>query len=418
MILHRRPCGIVHPFQKGRFAMKGRVLALRLGQGALAGVFLLLASICFAGSVENVNVSSTGEPGNGVAGGGSATSDGRFVAFYSFSTNLVPNDTNGHEDIFVRDRKLGITERVSIADDGTQANDWSWVNNGSVISEDGRFVVFSSNANNLVPGDIGGDDVFVYDRQEQKIECISKLDTTNYSGGAAISADGRYVVFISADDYVTGSGGNVGYQVYVRDRKLGTTALASKSISGGFGNGQSVFVTINADGRKVAFVTYASNLVEDDTNPGTDAFWHDLDTGETIRVSVANGSTYGWANVDPIFISSDGNFVSFRTTAALDPADTNGLADIYLYDIGGRRVDRVSLDTNGNQFQTGYHTSGGSITSGGRKVLFANWKSHYVRDIEMGITNYHVGGSGEGAFSRYGEYITFKGYIYDPTTCP
>src|SRR3989442_1497918 len=124
-----------------------------------------------AQTTERVSVTSGGTEGNGASLGSALSADGRFVAFQSDATNLAPGDTNGATDVFVRDRQTGMTERVSVASDGTQANNAS---SYPALSADGRFVAFQSDATNLVAGDTNGaTDVFVHDRQTCATEPVS-----------------------------------------------------------------------------------------------------------------------------------------------------------------------------------------------------------------------------------------------------
>src|SRR5207245_10374128 len=152
------------------------------------------------GGTERRNVAPDGTQGSGVSVSGSISADGRFVAFTSAAGNLVAGDTNGVEDIFVHDRQTGVTERVSVASDGTQGSDGSVA--GS-ISADGRFVAFTSTAGNLVAGDTNGvEDIFVHDRQTGATERVS-VDSTGAQGNggatsSSTSADGRFVAFPSA----------------------------------------------------------------------------------------------------------------------------------------------------------------------------------------------------------------------------
>src|SRR5439155_7441870 len=107
-------------------------------------------------------VASGGTQSNAASLGSALSADGRLVAFQSDATNLVVGDTNGATDVFVRDRQTGMTARVSVASDGTQANN---VSSYPALSADGRFVAFQSDATNLVAGDTNGTtDVFVHDR--------------------------------------------------------------------------------------------------------------------------------------------------------------------------------------------------------------------------------------------------------------
>src|SRR5690606_11863360 len=129
----------------------------------------------------------------------SISADGRFVAFQSVATNLVPGDTNGNNDVFVHDRQTGVTQRVSVASDGAQGNG---ISTTASISADGRFVAFQSAASNLVPGDTNGaTDVFVHDRQTGVTERVSVASDGAQGNAntseASLSADGRYVAFQS-----------------------------------------------------------------------------------------------------------------------------------------------------------------------------------------------------------------------------
>lgn len=162
----------------------------------------------------------------------SVSGDGRFVAFRSSATNLVAGDTNARADVFVRDLHAGITTRVSITTGGAQGNSDS---DNAKITPDGRFVVFESTASNLVANDGNGlTDVFVHDRQTGATTCasVSPAGTTGAFGHSrypTISDDGRYVVFHSgAQDLVPGDTNSVD-DVFVRDRSTGTTTRIVRS---------------------------------------------------------------------------------------------------------------------------------------------------------------------------------------------
>ncbi len=187
----------------------------------------------------------------------SISREGRFVAFESVATNLVDLDTNNRTDVFVTDRVSGTTQRVSIADDGTEADEDS---GDSSISGDGRFVVFSSAAANLVPGDVNGlTDIFLFDRQEESIRRISQ--TSDGSGGdapstdPAISSDGRFVVFASAATNLVVDDTSAAIDLFVFDRQSGAIvqiaeAAESPNISGdgmfiAYVQGDDTFVTSN-----------------------------------------------------------------------------------------------------------------------------------------------------------------------------
>ena len=204
--------------------------------GLLASVLAFLLATPAAASAqttERVSVDSAGIQANGKSSNGSSiatiSADGRFVAFDSWATNLVAGDTNELRDVFVHDRQTGTTERVSVASDGTQANGGGgW----PAISADGRFVAFYSGASNLVPGDTNGwEDAFVHDRQTGITERVSVASDgtqgNSWSKSPAISADGRIVAFISdATNLVPGDTNGVD-DIFVHDRGAPATVTTT-----------------------------------------------------------------------------------------------------------------------------------------------------------------------------------------------
>jgi Tol biopolymer transport system component len=293
------------------------------------------------GTTERVSVNSAGNPANVETFGPlSISADGRLVAFRSAATNLVPGDTNGFDDVFVHDRLTGVTERVSVDSAGGQAN---WLSDGFEISEDGRFVVFNSFATNLVPGTVNGfGDVYVHDRLTGTTERVSVDSLGNEGDNAslepAISADGRLVAFSSyASNLVLGDANGHG-DIFVHDRLTGVTERISAGNETIGYSGASFLPSLGSNGRFVAFGSVASNLVNGDTNGTTDAFVHDRKTGVTTRASVSsaggqgNGISGGFPG--PI-ISADGRIVAFSSNATnLVPGDTNQEWDAFVRDLG------------------------------------------------------------------------------------
>ena len=319
----------------------------------LALAFSFAPSYAHQGETSLVSVSPAWTPASGDCGGPSVSTDGRYVAFYSRASNLVAGDTNGHVDVFVRDRLTKMTERASVSSARVQADGDSWA---PAISADGRYVAFESIASNLVTGDTNDAwDVFVHDRVTGVTERVSVASSTGAqangnSYAASISADGRYVTFQSkASNLVTGDT-NGDMDVFVHDRVTGETVRMSESSSGAEADGPSRTPVISANGRLIAFVSAASNLVTDDTNGVDDVFVHDRVSGYTERVSVTSLDQEADGASDNPSISSDGNLVAFDSAATnLVPQDTNGKSDVFVRNRLLAQTDRVSVSTTGKQ---------------------------------------------------------------------
>jgi Tol biopolymer transport system component len=273
------------------------------------------------------------------------------------------------------------TTRVSVSSTGTQGNDFS---SKPSISSNGRYVAFMSDASNLVGGDTNGMwDVFVHDMQTSTTRRVSVDSFGNQgygsSSGASISGDGRYVAFMSwADNLVKGDTNSV-YDIFVRDRLIGTTTRISISSGGTQGNGHSLYPSISANGRFVGFQSFASNLVRGDTNGVYDIFVHDRMTGMTTRASISSSGTQGNAGSleELVSISADGRYVAFESTATnLVSGDTNGMKDIFVRDRKLGVTTRVSVAPDGSQMN--YYSERPSISANGRYVAF---ETNYIYKI-------------------------------------
>ena len=343
-------------------------------------------------TTERVSTDSAGGQGNGNSGSwGAAISidDGRYVAFASDATNLVPGDTNAQPDMFVRDRTTGVTERVSVDSAGNEANGLNFW--GPAISGDGRYVAFTSSATNLVLNDTNGqDDIFVHDRSTgitERVNVDSAGNQSNgYSGflGIAINADGRYVAFDSnATNLVPDDTNGIG-DIFLHDRTTHTTERVSVDSSGNQANGWSDVEAISPDGLHVAFTSEASNLVQGDTNAKWDIFIHDRDTGVTERLSV--DSDENQANGDSLSpaISGDLRYVAFLSEATnLVPGDTNNWGDVFLRDRQKQTTTRVSVSSSGEQ---GNHSSIGTRVAIGLDSRFVTYDS-FATNLVPGDTN-------------------------------
>jgi Tol biopolymer transport system component len=269
------------------------------------------------GTTQRISVSTTGAQANGLSRNAAISADGRYVAFTSDATNLVSGDTNNAADIFVRDMQLQTTERVSLATDGSQANDLS---DEAAITPDGRFVAFASFATNLVSGDTNGvSDIFVRDRLSGSTERVSLYPSSNQGTSdcatPSISADGRYVAFAAHDFTTTDPSLSGMLALYLRDRQTSTTEQISVATDGSTANQNSYFPTLSADGRFVAFISDAWNLVGGDTNGKTDVFLRDRVAHATIRLSTAPNGGQANGSSDAAVISADGQVIGFRSDA-------------------------------------------------------------------------------------------------------
>ena len=359
------------------------------------------------GETTRVSISSAGEQGNDLSGDPSISADVRFVAFASVASNLVEGDTNGTCDIFVRDQQIDVTERVSVSSAGEQGNSWSQVPS---ISADGRYVAFASSASNLVEGDTNGTyDIFVRDRQSGETRRISVSIAGEQGNGLSwypsISADGRYVAFES-DASNLAEGDTNGYDdVFVHDRQSGETRRISLSSAGGQGNNDSYYPSISADGRYVAFVSEASNLVEGGTNNVQDVFVHDRQNSETRLVSVSSAGEQGNDQSFTATISADGRYVAFASVASnLVEGDTNGWSDVFVHDRESGETRRISVSSVGEQANnTSWLTS---ITADGRYVAFESDASNLVEGDTNGWSDVFVHdreGDGEAGYSISGQ---------------
>lgn len=300
------------------------------------------------------------------------SADGRWIVYTSLATNLVPGqiDVNQKPDIFLYDRFTGITEIVS-REAGTTATAGNSDSRTPAISADGRFIVYSSQSVNLVPDFIDqtpeNDDIFVYDRLTRTTELVSRAAGTTATTGngasfsPAISDDGKFIVFQSqATDLVSGQTTvNAGQSdIFVVDRETKTTTLVSRAAgtTTTTGNNWSRLPKISATGQFITFISIATNLVpsQTDTNGGSDVFVFDQASGFVQLVSRAVGTSTSTGNgysLNPA-ISGDGNFIAYSSLATnlvSNQSDTNGELDVFVFNRVSGTTQLVSRMTGKDQ---------------------------------------------------------------------
>ena len=344
------------------------------------------------------------------------------------------------------------TELISVSINGGPGNDWSVIPD---LSPNGSFVAFASKANDLVQGDMNGAaDVFLLDRSKGVLEPVSVDNDENLvtGYGAALSADGRYVVFASASDALVGADTNGAMDVFVRDRLNGNVvrvSVSSSAVQGTGGSGNSYGdVDITDDGRFVAFSSDLEGLVDDDLPGGNHVYLHDRDADEdgifdevlpgsisttcvskdvvTLAASVVVavpslsndgnrvGSFVEWSNPDgsvpygayvhdrtsettrhigsgawPRCTRSDGRYWVFSSNASdLIADDLNGFSDVFIYDYDADFIVRPIVgmngtETNGNSFYP-------SITRDGRFVAFTSLAFNLVPNDDNNVADVFI----------------------------
>ena len=334
------------------------------------------------------NLEWVSKPGNDWSGNASISADCRYVAFSSRASNLVANDSNNHEDVFVYDRMTGTIERVSIADNGDEGD---YDSTDPSISADGRYVAFQSEATNLVPNDTNGQndrsfgrDIFVYDRTARTMERVSLTDTGGESNQASetpsISGDGRYVAFASGANNLVSGYANGEVNVYVHDRTTHSIVGISVPLGAFSANRNSLNPAISSDGNFVAFEFSVDKSV--DSTPGyqyRDIYLYHRATRAVERITGTKvGLDADQTDSRSPSISADGRYVAFQSNLEdLDFHDVNFAVDVFVYDRTEGTTRRVSVNRAGvdEPYRESTHPS---ISGDGRYVAFESQASNLV----------------------------------------
>lgn len=348
--------------------------------GRLLSVALLLVlDTAAATTLETISVTPIAAPqeANGsTSQAWSVSSDGRYAVFATEASNLIGADTNRRRDLFFYDAQSDSIERINVRVDGTQADAGVDDNYGAAFTDDGRYVFFTSDAS-LLPGGMTPNllQAYVRDRVTGTTDLVLRQGNGEpYPSTIRVvdaSADGRYVLLATRRSFAVADA-NTLYDLYRLDRNNGQLVLISVDIDGFAGDANTLRGQISADGRYVAFQTGARRLVADDLSSSIDVFLRDLVTNQTVLASrpaagvspQLSGGYLPGGNA----ISNDGRYVAFETFNVLDPTDTNGARDTYLFDRTTQTTVRVTLQYNGAQIDGGSEL--GSLSADGSAITF------------------------------------------------
>jgi Tol biopolymer transport system component len=413
-----------------------RSLATNLVAGDTNGTYDVFVRDLQTSTTERVSVSTSGAGGNLASYFPTISGDGRYVAFRSDAPNLVAGDMNVAADAFVRDRQLGTTELVSVSSAGAQANSYSY---DPSISANGRYVAFWSNASNLVSGDTNGHaDIFLRDRLNNTTELVS-ISSTGAQGNAdpwypsSVSDDGRYVVFASTATNLVPPDLNSSFDVFLRDRVNGMTQYVSVASNGTQGNdfsgGTTGVCPITPDGRVVAFYSLSNNLVPGDTNGTIDVFVRDLNgAGFTSLCDPGVGGVIPCPCSNAPGGPGRGCDNSSATGGAILSA--SGIAylsmDSLVFNTSGEKPTATSIVLQGNAFAASGAVFGQGVrcAAGSLKRLYtksASGGSITAPDIGLGDPTVHVRSAALGDLIQAGESRWYLVYYRDPTVlggCP
>ena len=336
-------------------------------------------------SSSRISEALGGGRGNDVTSSVSLSANGQVASFASDATNMVAEDRNRAIDVFVRDLSSLENTLISNPNVSSHGNDDSL---NASINSNGRFVAYTSEANNIVLGDNNEvADVFLHDSNTGLQTWVSLSSQGVVGNGASrrpsISNDGRYIAFESASNNWVPGDTNNSPDIFVRDTLTGTTTLVSVSTNGLPGNGTSEMPAISASGRYVAFHSTAANLVVGDSNGYVDLFVRDLHLGITVLASVSTSGAQGHSSTaTPADFSDDGRFVAFCSWANnLVPNDTNLDRDVFVRDLILGTTIRANLGPNGEQAEGSSNDS--SISSNGRFVAFSSNAYNFFNDQSL-----------------------------------
>lgn len=373
-----------------------------------------------------VSVNSTGTgSGNGESHTPTISANGKVVVFQSSSSNLSSIDTNNKQDVFARDLQTGTTHLVSCNVGCTASgNEDSFLPNvpkdkapRANISNDGRVVVFESQASDLVTIPMapnGFTDAFARDLQTGTTTLLSvNMQGTMSVGGTVpvISGDGRYAVFQASAADVTANDSGGGLDLFRRDLQTGVTTMVSATITNSGSDGPSnfgYFPVISTDGRYITFQSNAKNYVANDVNDGYDAFRRDMQTNTTVLISgtIAGGTKAGNDALGAV-MSSDGRYVAFIGFGSdfVSKSDTNHVGDVYLRDVDAGLTFLLSANMDGNA-ASNLGATYPVISTDGRFTFFESGSTDMVPNTINGINIFGIANQGRAQFDVTGMTVS------------
>ncbi|HEX5012496.1 MAG TPA: hypothetical protein VFY71_19070 [Planctomycetota bacterium] len=338
------------------------------------------------GAVERVSVMASGDGAPDDCLGNSITGDGRFVSFQTFGWGLVPA---GNPGVYVHDRVTGVTSQESVYPWGAGLDE---IGHGSQLTDDGRWIVFDSKRNLVVPGDSDFDwDVFVRDRQLGVNELVSVSlpgeppdAPATLGSNQFLSADGRYVVCDQGGNNIPGD--TTGDHVWLRDRQAQTVQQLDLTPQGTQGDGYAYGAAISANGRFVAFASTSTNLLPGGSTSHLQLFVRDLQTGE---IEVASVGTLGETNIGYVAdasISDDGRWVAFASNTELFWPNNETQWEVYQRDRLTGLTHLVSIDPAGDTL--GHEARMGTMSRDGRALGFHHGSDLLPQDVNPGFDTY------------------------------
>jgi hypothetical protein len=319
---------------------------------------------------------TTTTAGNAASNNPVINATGQFVTFDSAASNLVTTDANGVQDIFRRDCTNNVTVCISAVDGGTTPGSANADYGPALMSADGRYVVFISDKTNLVTGDTnGGTDIFRRDCDTNKTILVSAKDgttTITQNGGNSkpvVSADGRFVAFSSSQPDLTAHGNQGGYQIYRRDTVTNATILISVSLDDKAGNADAQRHCMSADASRVGFDSYSNNLITQNTAFNLNVFAVSTNAAPQVNAladaTAAEGATFTQNGT----ISDDNSLDTF--TATVDYGDGGGAVPL---NVSGSNftLSHVFPDNGVYTIKIAVTDNHGAVGNGTQKVTVSN----------------------------------------------